>query len=188
MSTSKPNNESQPRSSLPEMHSHITTHDETTSKAVYHSSTPLDWHSWDPGGNDIIYSVPYTTSPHPAILADEADIKAHEQLMASGGYKSVKALNGSSLRLLDLPPGYKGVMHRTVSLDYGIVLEGKVEILLDGEGETRVLERGDITVQRGTMHALHNPSSSQWARFVSVVLDIKKVVVGGKELEEQWGL
>ena len=46
-------------------------------------------------------------------------------------------------------------MHRTMSLDYGVVLQGEVELLLDS-GEVRLLAAGDVAVQRGTMHAWRN--------------------------------
>lgn len=51
-----------------------------------------------------------------------------------------------------MSPGLLSPMHRTVSLDYGVVLEGEVELVLDS-GETRVLKRGDVAIQRGTCHA-----------------------------------
>lgn len=46
-------------------------------------------------------------------------------------------------------PGLTSPMHRTVSLDYGVVLEGEVYLVLDS-GEERLMRRGDISVQRGT--------------------------------------
>jgi len=46
-------------------------------------------------------------------------------------------------------------MHRTVSLDYGIVLEGDVELVLDS-GEKRAMKQGDVAIQRGTNHAWRN--------------------------------
>ena len=78
-------------------------------------------------------------------------------------------------------------MHRTVSLDYGVVTEGALELVLDG-GEVRRVGRGDLVVQRGTMHAWRNPSAAGWARVVFVVLDAERVLVGGRELGEQWGV
>lgn len=42
-------------------------------------------------------------------------------------------------------------MHRTVSLDYGVLISGELECLLDS-GETRSVHPGDVVVQRGTMH------------------------------------
>lgn len=54
------------------------------------------------------------------------------------------------LRHVDIGPGITSPMHRTVSLDYGIVIEGEIELLLDS-GEKRQMLPGDICVQRGTM-------------------------------------
>lgn len=61
-------------------------------------------------------------------------------------------------------------MHRTKSLDYGIVLEGQVDLVLDS-GETRKMERGDVAVQRATMHQWRNSSEENWARMVFVLQD-----------------
>jgi mannose-6-phosphate isomerase-like protein (cupin superfamily) len=46
------------------------------------------------------------------------------------------------------------LMHRTESIDYGIVLEGEITLILDNQ-ET-VVRAGDIVVQRGTNHAWAN--------------------------------
>lgn len=47
-------------------------------------------------------------------------------------------------------PGELSPMHRTVSLDYGIVLEGEVELILDS-GEKRLMKQGDVAIQRGML-------------------------------------
>ncbi len=51
-------------------------------------------------------------------------------------------------------PGRHPLMHRTESVDYGVVLEGQIVLLLD-DSEV-VLEAGDLVVQRGTIHAWTN--------------------------------
>jgi len=51
-------------------------------------------------------------------------------------------------------PGRHPLMHRTESIDYGIVLEGQIVLLLDDQEV--VLEPGDMVVQRGTIHAWTN--------------------------------
>jgi hypothetical protein len=51
------------------------------------------------------------------------------------------------------PPRHPAI-HRTRSLDYVIVLEGEIHLLLD-DGEVR-LAAGDVIVQRGTNHAWIN--------------------------------
>ncbi len=48
------------------------------------------------------------------------------------------------------------LMHRTESVDYGIVLEGEVTLIVD-RGES-LLRPGDVVVQRGTNHAWANRS------------------------------
>ena len=48
-------------------------------------------------------------------------------------------------------------MHKTRSLDYGIVLSGRVKLLMD-EGEVE-LKPFDVVVQRGTNHGWSNPGA-----------------------------
>lgn len=60
------------------------------------------------------------------------------------------------------------LMHRTETLDYGIVTEGELWLILD-EGEVH-LKRGDIVVQRGTNHAWSN-RTEEMARIVFILLD-----------------
>jgi uncharacterized cupin superfamily protein len=45
-------------------------------------------------------------------------------------------------------------MHRTKTLDYVVVIEGEVVLLLDDTELT--LNKGDVVVQRGTDHAWEN--------------------------------
>lgn len=60
------------------------------------------------------------------------------------------------------------LMHRTETLDYGIVTEGEVWLVLD-DSEVR-LQRGDVVIQRGTNHAWSNRTESM-ARMVFILLD-----------------
>ena len=60
------------------------------------------------------------------------------------------------------------LMHRTETVDYGIVLEGEITLVLDG-GETP-LHAGDVVVQRGTSHAWAN-RSGRMARMAFILVD-----------------
>lgn len=60
------------------------------------------------------------------------------------------------------------LMHRTETLDYGVVIEGEIVLVLDA-GE-RVLKQGDVVVQRGTNHAWAN-RSGHVCRMLFVLLD-----------------
>ena len=68
--------------------------------------------------------------------------------------------SGHLIRIIDIYPpamgGRRTVMHRTRTLDYVVVIEGEVVLLLD-DSET-VLRKGDVVVQRGTNHAWENRS------------------------------
>ena len=59
-------------------------------------------------------------------------------------------------------------MHRTRSIDYAIVLQGKVILELE-DGEHRELADGDVVVQRGTNHAWKNETDS-WTRMYFVMI------------------
>ena len=59
-------------------------------------------------------------------------------------------------------------MHRTETLDYGVVIEGEITLIVDA-GETQ-LAPGDVVVQRGTNHAWAN-RSGKMARMLFVLLD-----------------
>jgi len=52
--------------------------------------------------------------------------------------------------------GRHPLMHRTETVDYGIVLSGELTLLLD-DSEVK-LQAGDMVVQRGTNHAWSNRS------------------------------
>ena len=90
---------------------------------------------------------------------------------------------GSVLRVVDILPGRASPMHRTNSIDYGIVLQGKLELELD-DGQITHLKAGDIVVQRGTMHLWRNPSESDVCRIVFVLTEACAVEIDGEPLPE----
>jgi mannose-6-phosphate isomerase-like protein (cupin superfamily) len=60
------------------------------------------------------------------------------------------------------------LMHRTQTVDYGIVLEGEITMILD-RGETTI-KAGDIIIQNGTNHAWANRSGKP-CRMAFVLID-----------------
>jgi mannose-6-phosphate isomerase-like protein (cupin superfamily) len=82
---------------------------------------------------------------------------------------TIMPATGHLLRVIDLYPPHAGgkrtVMHRTQTLDYGIVIEGEVVLVL--EDSEVVLKKGDVVVQRGTNHAWENraPAVARLAFF-----------------------
>ncbi|HEY5335685.1 MAG TPA: cupin domain-containing protein [Mycobacteriales bacterium] len=81
---------------------------------------------------------------------------------------------GTKIRINEFRPGHldargwQSPVHRTASIDYGIVLEGEITLLLDDSEVT--LLAGDVVVQRGTDHAWANRGSTT-ARVAFVLVD-----------------
>lgn len=90
---------------------------------------------------------------------------------------------GSVIRVVDMLPGGDSPMHRTNSLDYGIVLSGEVELELD-DGSKTILRSGDVVVQRGTIHLWRNPSSTIPCRIVFVLTQAEPYRHCGEPLNE----
>lgn len=71
---------------------------------------------------------------------------------------------GTKIRINEFRPGHlderglQSPVHRTASVDYGIVLEGEITLVLDDSEVT--LHAGDVVVQRGTDHAWANRSDT----------------------------
>lgn len=65
---------------------------------------------------------------------------------------------GHLLRIIDIYPASEGgsatPMHRTETLDYAVVIEGEIVLILDDSEVT--LGPGAVSVQRGTDHAWEN--------------------------------
>jgi quercetin dioxygenase-like cupin family protein len=77
--------------------------------------------------------------------------------------------SGTIVRIVDFEPGSRSPMHRTETVDYGIVLRGELTLVL-GDGSETPLRHGDVVVQRGTDHAWVNPTDEP-AQMVFVLVD-----------------
>jgi hypothetical protein len=71
--------------------------------------------------------------------------------------------NGTIVRFCQFdPPASQDAsapfMHRTETVDYGIVVSGEITLLLD-DGSESVLTEGDVVIQRGTDHGWSNRST-----------------------------
>ena len=148
---------------LPGPTAYLTGHN-NEGKAIIHSKNPVEWKSYDE--DKLSMREAFTTS-FPADLNNDADVEDHKKKMESGKLGLVSG-GGTVLRYVDFAPDYECMMHRTQSVDYGIVIEGQVESVLDS-GEIQLMQRGDVMVQRATMHAWRNPSKTEWARMIFVL-------------------
>jgi len=134
----------------------------------------------------LVSTLVWVTDETPADIAGSADRAAREIGVPPPA-------NGSILRVVDFPPesgarsrqailAEMGVgdhgsarhpgMHRTRSVDYAVVLEGEIDMLLD-EGEVH-LKAGDVLVQQGTNHAWVNRGTIP-CRVAFVLIDAKEI-------------
>ncbi|PSR90645.1 hypothetical protein BD289DRAFT_460073 [Coniella lustricola] len=165
-------------SNLPGCKVLITSHNDEGKGVVKHTE-PVKWGLYDE--ERLAMSIAWTTQ-FPSDLNNEADIKLHKDRMAEG--KTGLALGGGTvLRYVDFAPNYESMMHRTQSVDYGIVTHGTIIAKFDS-GEEHLMHAGDVCVQRATMHSWKNPSKTEWARMIFSLQDIKPLFFGEERLRE----
>lgn len=140
------------------------------------------------GQEGLVFHEVWNTRETPARI-DRAGTEPYEERLSLAPPK-----NGTRIRVLDIPvddaaatnldavfenidgkdahvgaAGARHVsFHRTQSIDYGIVLDGEITLLVD-EGET-TLYPGDICVQRGTNHGWVNRGDKP-CRIAFILLD-----------------
>lgn len=170
---------------LPTVKRFVTTHD-NKGESVFSNDFAEPMTYYNPLKDPRIllgFSLGYTTSSFPAPLTNDQDLAAYKDVLADSTSTGISIHRGTVLRCVNYPPKFESPMHRTVSLDYGILINGELDCVLDS-GERRSLKPGDVAIQRGTMHAWVNPSETKWARMYYVLMDAKPVTVEGKELGE----
>ncbi|KAI1800127.1 hypothetical protein F4811DRAFT_53465 [Daldinia bambusicola] len=136
------------------------------------------------GEQQAVANIIYSTAETPVDLNDNADVKH-----AKVNEPPLHYPNGTVARMVDFAPGVVSPMHRAASLDYGVVLEGVFELTLDS-GETRIMRRGDISVQRAAAHQWRNitGNGTMPGRMLYILLDCKDLYVEGKKVEGYLGL
>ncbi len=79
---------------------------------------------------------------------------------------------GTLLKVLEIAPGTKPAMHKTETLDYVIVMDGEVDMLLDDGAEVHV-KAGELMIQRGTVHGWTNRGDRP-CRIAVVLVDARR--------------
>jgi hypothetical protein len=144
----------------------VTGHDSNGKSILLADGHPL--HELKITERGVVYFEIWKTNAAPA------PIPATEAEPTDGPIELPPKANGTVIRIVDFLPGYsqkagrQPFMHRTETVDYGIVLEGEIFLLLD-DSETH-LKAGDLVVQRGTDHAWEN-RSDELARMAFVLID-----------------
>ncbi|KAK5191644.1 hypothetical protein LTR96_004407 [Exophiala xenobiotica] len=156
----------------------VTGHDDNgkamiTSDTVLTPANPLDPEGRPPP-NGIIpgFTNLYKTDGIPA--------KAQTPFVDVHGKKiGLVDQSGVFCRIVDFPatgdtPDDVNIMHRTQSVDFGVVLKGSIKLILDDGVET-LMKEGDVCVQRATIHAWKNISGEN-CRMLFVLVPSEPVV------------
>ena len=117
-----------------------------------------------PGKSDALVHPVWYTDAMPAAIATGEPIED----MGARKHATPPPPNGTRLTIIDYPPGNRGRMHRTETLDYVIVMSGEIVMELDDSSIT--LKAGDVMVQRGTNHGWYN-RGSETARVAFILID-----------------
>lgn len=103
-----------------------------------------------------------------------APLTAVEDDPTVGSIRVPPPVRGTKVRINEFFPGRLGPegrqspVHRTASVDYGIVLEGEIVLILDDSEVT--LRAGDVCIQRGTDHAWAN-RTDRICRVAFILID-----------------
>jgi quercetin dioxygenase-like cupin family protein len=110
-----------------------------------------------------------------AVVWSHADTPVDNTEERDGGLRDVAdcAANGAIFRVVEYAPGVSSRMHRTLTVDYAVVMAGEIDMVLDGGKEVH-LKQGDVLVQRGTNHAWSNRSEAP-AVLAFVLIDADPV-------------
>ena len=90
----------------------------------------------------LIYSTPTPLSVH-----DNADLEHNIATSNISPITFFPPQDATAACILDFAPGCEGMMHKTNSLDYIMILEDELELELLG-GERKIIKKGEMVIQR----------------------------------------
>ncbi len=132
----------------------VTGHDESGKSVVVSDGPPPQNHPMHgPAVGADFMEMWSVSDPVPALTSTQAREPNAREF-------TIMPAQGHLLRIIDIYPpqdgGKRTPMHRTRTLDYVVVIEGEVVLVLD-DSEV-ILKKSDVVVQRGTNHAWENRS------------------------------
>ncbi|WP_042300100.1 cupin domain-containing protein [Paraburkholderia kururiensis] len=98
------------------------------------------------------------------IPPDTPEFLAHGAASMHAAFSQIGDADASTVKADSPHP----LMHRTESIDYGVVMEGEMTLILD-DAEV-ALKPGSVVIQRGTNHAWAN-RSGRMCRMLFVLID-----------------
>jgi mannose-6-phosphate isomerase-like protein (cupin superfamily) len=152
----------------PKIHRVVTGHD-SEGRSIVSSNGPLtNVFNLDIIPGLVLHEV-WNTTQIPITIDNGVD-------PANGPLKLGPQKNGTKIRFADIPPETEEFrlmkphpyMHVSETIDYSIVIEGEITLILD-DSEVD-LQKGAVVIQRGTNHAWANRSSNV-CRMLYILID-----------------
>jgi mannose-6-phosphate isomerase-like protein (cupin superfamily) len=152
----------------PKIHRVVTGHD-SEGRSIVSSNGPLtNVFNLDIIPGLVLHEV-WNTTQTPTTIDNGVD-------PANGPLKLGPPKNGTKIRFADIPPETEEFrlmklhpyMHISETIDYSIVMEGEITLILD-DSEVD-LQKGAVVIQRGTNHAWANRSSNV-CRMLYILID-----------------
>lgn len=133
--------------------------------ATHATPAPLD-NGADPSTGPLSLPPPQngTRMRFVDIPPDTQDFLAHGAAKMKDAFSQIGDEKASTVQAHSPHP----LMHRTESIDYGVVIEGEMTLVLD-DSEV-LLKPGSVVVQRGTNHAWANRSGKP-CRMLFILID-----------------
>ena len=144
----------------------VTGHDTNGKSIILSDGQPPQHHSMHGPGIGADFVEMWSDPSAVPELTSVAEREPNERVF------TIMPASGHLLRILEVYPlsngGRRTPMHRTRTLDYVVVIDGELVLLLDDS--EAILRKGDVVVQRGTNHAWEN-RSDRTARAVFFHID-----------------
>jgi hypothetical protein len=124
---------------------------DATPELPHYSTEPFVYRSILPPAGGLRVNAVVRPSRDYVVPSDLAESDAYKQA-AEKRHQLLHAVAHGHKRGTELDPSMPEGMHRTDSIDVGVVVSGKIGIM-NTDGTEEVLEPGDIYIQNGAMHA-----------------------------------
>ncbi|KAI9714700.1 MAG: hypothetical protein M1828_001129 [Chrysothrix sp. TS-e1954] len=154
---------------------YITANDENGNSYFYKDINTTVAISYEFGNSGSSQSLAYTNDRAPAQISNVTDIKEYKNVLKNPPESLYRLDGGANVWFIDVPPKGISPLHRTISVDYVVAVAGALK-LQTSDNDTRILNTGDMVINRAVLHSWTNESPTEWCRLMAVITTVQPVV------------
>ncbi|CAN8106527.1 unnamed protein product [Discula destructiva] len=141
--------------------------------------TDIGDHRLELFNQSAVANILYCTKQVPVDLDDEVDVDYVRKTKPS-----MAVSHGTVCSMVDFAPGGVSPMQSSHTMDLAVVIEGVFKLVLSS-GEERVMQRGDVAIQRATSQKWINVTGNGLlpARVLFVLHDVENTNTGELEID-----